>query len=336
MSLINHQVTLAARPHGFPTVDDFKMVTSPIPEPGDGEVLTRTLFLSVDPYMRGRMNEQASYAANVPIGEVMVGGNIGEVVVSNDANFRPGDIVQTYTGWQAYGNCSGSSLRKVDPELAPISTALGVLGMPGLTAYFGLLDVGQPNAGDVVVISGAAGAVGSLVGQIAKIKGCRTVGIAGSDTKVAHITDELGFDTAFNYKTLTDYGEELKRHCPAGIDIYFDNVGGQISDAVFPLMNTGGRISVCGQISQYNKVRPEEGPRLLWHFITKRLQMRGFLVFDFEAGYADALKQMASWLNDGQIVYREDIWHGLERAPEAFIDMMRGGNIGKRLIKVAD
>ncbi len=336
MSLTNHQITLAARPTGFPTVDDFKLVSSPIPEPGAGEVLTRTLFLSVDPYMRGRMNEQASYAANVQIGEVMVGGNVGEVVESNDANFRAGDIVQTHTGWQTYSSCSGSSLRRVDPDLAPVSTALGVLGMPGLTAYFGFLDIAAPKADDVVVVSGAAGAVGSLVGQIAKIKGCRTVGIAGSDTKVAHITDELGFDTAFNYKTHTEYGDELKRHCPDGIDIYFDNVGGQISDAVFPLMNIGGRISVCGQISQYNKVRPEEGPRLLWHFITKRLQMRGFLVFDFEARYADGLKQMASWLNDGKIVYREDIWHGLERAPEAFIDMMQGGNIGKRLIKVAD
>ena len=208
--------------------------------------------------------------------------------------------------------------------------------MPGLTAYFGLLEVAQPKEGETVVVTGAAGAVGSIVGQIAKIKGCRAVGVAGTSAKVAHIVDELGFDAAFDYKKVSDYGAEFKRQCPDGIDVYFDNVGGPISDAIFPLMNLHGRISVCGQISQYNLTRREEGPRIMWHFIAQRLTMRGFLVFDFEDQYEDALKQMAVWINEAQIKYREDIWEGLENAPDAFIDMMQGGNMGKRVIKVAD
>jgi len=335
MSEINRQITLAARPKGFPTSADFKLIEAPLPEPGEGEVLTKTLYMSVDPYMRGRMNEQASYAANVQLGDVMVGGTVGEVIASNDPDYNIGDIVQAQIGWQAYGVSKGSAVRKVDPDLAPISTALGVLGMPGLTAYFGLLEVGQPNEDEVVVVSGAAGAVGSIVGQIAKIKGCRVVGVAGTSSKVAHIVDELGFDAAFNYKKVIDYSTELKRQCSDGIDVYFDNVGGQISDAVFPLMNVFGRISVCGQISQYNLALPEPGPRIMWHFIAQRLRMRGFLVFDFEEKYPEALKQMSVWVNEGKIKYREDIWEGLENAPEAFIDMMQGGNMGKRVVKVA-
>ena len=336
MSEQNRQITLAARPKGFPTKNDFKLVETPIPEPGEGEVLSRTLFMSVDPYMRGRMNDSASYAANVQIGDVMVGGNVGEVIASNDPDIKVGDIVNTQTGWQSYGVAKGTAVRKVDPDLAPISTALGVLGMPGLTAYFGLLEVGQPQENENVVVSGAAGAVGSLVGQIAKIKGCRAIGVAGTSQKVAHVVDELGFDAAFNYKQVNDYSGELKRQCPDGIDVYFDNVGGPISDAVFPLLNVHGRVSVCGQISQYNLTRPEQGPRIMWHFIAQRLTMRGFLVFDFEEQYPQALKQMAQWVNEGQIKYREDIWEGLENAPEAFIDMMQGGNVGKRVVKVAE
>lgn len=335
MSEMNRQITLAARPKGFPAPADFKLVETPMPEPGEGEVLTKTLYLSVDPYMRGRMNDRASYAANVQLGEVMVGGTVGEVVASNDPDYQVGDIVQAQIGWQAYGVSRGSRVRKVDPDLAPISTALGVLGMPGLTAYFGLLEVGQPKKDDTVVVSGAAGAVGSLVGQIAKIKGCRAIGVAGTSQKVAHVVGELGFDAAFNYKKVSDYGSELKHQCPDGIDVYFDNVGGEISDAVFPLMNVFGRISVCGQISQYNLARSELGPRIMWHFIAQRLTMRGFLVFDFEEKHTEALKQMAVWVNEGRIKYREDIWEGLENAPEAFIDMMQGGNVGKRVVKVA-
>ena len=335
MSEINRQITLAARPKGLPTPADFKLVETPIPEPGEGEVLTKTLYMSVDPYMRGRMNDRPSYAANVQLSDVMVGGTVGEVMASNDPDYAVGEIVQAQIGWQAYGVSKGSSVRKVDPDLAPISTALGVLGMPGLTAYFGLLEVGQPKEDDAVVVSGAAGAVGSIVGQIAKIKGCRVVGVAGTSQKVAHVVDELGFDAAFNYKKVSDYSGELKRQHPDGIDVYFDNVGGEISDAVFPLMNVHGRISVCGQISQYNLAVPEPGPRIMWHFIAQRLTMRGFLVFDFEEKYTEALKQIAVWVNEGRIKYREDIWEGLENAPEAFIDMMQGGNLGKRVVKVA-
>ena len=333
---MNRQITLAARPKGFPVPEDFKLVETPIPEPGEGEVLSRTLFMSVDPYMRGRMNDRASYAANVQIVDAMVGGTVGEVIASNDPNFEVGDIVQAQIGWQDYGVSKGSNLRKVNPDLAPVSTALGVLGMPGLTAYFGLLEVGQPKEGETVLVTGAAGAVGSIVGQIAKIVGCRVVGVAGSSQKIAYAVDELGFDAAFNYKEVDDYSAELQRQCPDGIDVFFDNVGGAVSDAAFPLMNVRGRISVCGQISQYNLTAPEQGPRMMWHFISQRLTMRGFLVFDFEDQHAEALKQMAIWVNEGRINYREDIWDGLENAPEAFIDMMRGGNIGKRVVKVAD
>ena len=333
---MNRQITLAARPKGFPVPEDFELVETPIPEPGEGEVLSRTLFMSVDPYMRGRMNDRASYAANVQIGDVMVGGTVGEVIASNDPDFEVGDIVQAQIGWQAYGVSKGSNLRKVNPDLAPVSTALGVLGMPGLTAYFGLLEVGQPKEGETVLVTGAAGAVGSIVGQIAKIAGCRVVGVAGSDEKIAHVVDELGFDAAFNYKEVDDYSAELQRLCPDGIDVFFDNVGGAVSDAAFPLMNVRGRISVCGQISQYNLTAPEQGPRMMWYFISQRLTMRGFLVFDFEDQHAEALNQMAIWVNEGRIKYREDIWEGLENAPEAFIDMMRGGNTGKRVVKVAD
>ncbi|MDA0709356.1 MAG: NADP-dependent oxidoreductase [bacterium] len=335
MAEMNRQVTLAARPKGLPKVTDFQIIETPMPELGGGEVLIKTLFLSVDPYMRGRMNEGGTYARGVNIGEVMTGGTVGEVISSTDPTLQPGDIVQSQLGWQAYGKTFGSEVRKIDPDLAPISTSLGVLGMPGLTAYFGLLEVAKPVKGDLVLVSGAAGAVGSLVGQIARLKGCRAIGIAGGSEKIAYIVDDLGFDGAFNYKRAADYDEELTRLCPEGIDVYFDNVGGPISDAVFPHMNVFGRISVCGQISQYNQSIPEPGPRTTWHFIAQRLTMRGFLVFDFAEHYVKALKELAGWVRSGNLKYREDIWEGLENAPGAFIDMLQGGNMGKRLIKVA-
>jgi len=334
MAAMNRRIVLAARPKGFPKPSDFKLVETPAPEPGEGEILLRTLYLSVDPYMRGRMNEGASYARGVELGQVMVGGTVGEVVASRHPDFQPGDVAQAQIGWQAYGVAKGAEARKVDAALAPVSTALGVLGMPGLTAYFGLLEVGQARTGDTVVVSGAAGAVGSIVGQIARIKGCRAVGIAGSDEKVAYVVDELGFDGAFNYKTTGDYKAALQRLCPEGIDVYFDNVGGVVSDAVFPVMRERGRIAVCGQISQYNLENPEQGPRFMWQFIAKRLAMRGFLVFDFADRYTAALQEMAGWVRAGKIRYQEDVWEGLENAPAAFIDMLKGGNIGKRLVKV--
>jgi len=337
MPTLNRQITLAARPIGFPKDSDFKLVESPIPTPKDGEFVVRVIYTSVDPYMRGRMNDAASYAAPVQLGEVMGGGAVGKVISSNNPNFREGDIVEGRFGWQVYAVSNGQGVRKIDPSLAPISTALGVLGMPGLTAYFGLLDICDPQPGETVVVSGAAGAVGSLAGQIAKIKGCRAVGIAGADDKIAYLTDELGFDAAFNYKTVTDYVQKLKELCPKGIDVYFDNVGGTITDAVFRLINTKARISVCGQISQYNLEAPEMGPRIiLGSLVVKQAKAEGFLVFQFADRYAEGLKQMAQWLKQGKLKYREDIEEGIENTPRAFMAMLKGRNTGKQLVKVSE
>ena len=334
MSTVNRKFTLAARPIGYPKPSDFELATEPIPAPEDGEVLVRTHYLSVDPYMRGRMNDRASYAPNVQIGEVMVGSVVGEVIDSKNPHFQAGDIATGGLGWQAYAVSDGSNLRKVDPALAPISTALGILGMPGLTAYFGLLEICNPQAGETVFVSAAAGAVGSLVGQIAKIKGCRAVGSAGSDEKVDYVVNELGFDAAFNYKTTADYGTKLEEQCPEGIDAYFDNVGGTITDAVFPLINVKARIAICGQISQYNLENPEQGPRFLWNLIVKRAKIEGFLVSEFADKHDDGLRQMAEWIQAGKLKYREEITEGFENAPAAFIGMLKGNNIGKQLVKV--
>jgi NADPH-dependent curcumin reductase CurA len=332
----NRQIVLAARPIGYPKVSDFKRVFSPIPIPTAGEFLVRTLYLSVDPYQRGRMNDAPSYTNPVQIGEVMIGGVVGKVISSAHPDFQEGDIVQGNLGWQEYAISDGSGIRKVDATLAPISTALGVLGMPGLTAYFGLLEIARPQPGETVVVSAAAGAVGSLVGQMAKIKGCRAVGIAGSAHKVEFCVNELGFDAVFNYKTVADYDEKLKELCPEGIDVYFDNVGGAMTDAVFRRINVKARIAICGQISQYNLEQPEFGPRLLWQLIVKRARVEGFLVSDFSNRYAEGLRQMAEWLKAGVLKYRETIGEGIENAPEAFIGMLKGNNIGKQLVKVAE
>jgi NADPH-dependent curcumin reductase CurA len=337
MSTMNRQILLAARPVGFPKESDFNLVESPVPTPGEGQILVRSIYLSVDPYMRGRMNDVKSYAAPVPIGGVMGGGAVAKVVQSNNPAFNEGDIVEGMFGWQEYAVSDGQGVRKIDPALAPISTALGVLGMPGLTAYFGLLEIGNPQPGETVVVSGAAGAVGSLVGQIAKIKGCRVVGIAGADDKIAYLTDELGFDGAFNYKTASDYYEKLKELCPKGIDVYFDNVGGEITDAVFRLINTKARISICGQISQYNLEKPEMGPRLiLTSLLVRQARAEGFLVFQFVDRYPQGITQMAQWLREGKLKYKEDIEEGIENTPRAFIAMLKGRNTGKQLVKVSE
>lgn len=336
MSTMNRQILLAARPVGFPKESDFNLVESAVPTPADSQILVRSIYLSVDPYMRGRMNDVKSYAAPVPIGGVMGGGAVAEVIQSNNPAFNEGDIVEGMFGWQDYAVSDGQGVRKIDPEIAPISTALGVLGMPGLTAYFGLLEIGNPQPGETVVVSGAAGAVGSLVGQIAKIKGCRAVGIAGADDKIAYLTDELGFDGAFNYKTVTDYYAKLKELCPKGIDVYFDNVGGEITDAVFRLINTKARISICGQISQYNLEQPEMGPRLiLTSLLVRQARAEGFLVFQFIDKYPRGITQMAQWLSEGKLKYKEDIEEGLENTPRAFIAMLKGRNTGKQLVRIA-
>lgn len=335
MTTINRQITLAARPIGFPKETDFKLVESPAPAPGPGQFLVRTIYLSVDPYMRGRMNDRPSYAPPVGLGEVMTGGVVGQVVQSNHAKFSEGAYVEGRLGWQDLAVSDGAGVRVVDVDVAPLSAYLGVLGMPGLTAYFGLLDIGQPQPGETVLVSGAAGAVGSIVGQIAKLRGCRVVGVAGTDEKVRLVTSELGFDAAFNYRGIENYVVKLNEVCPQGIDVYFDNVGGELTDAVFQVMNVHARICVCGQISQYNLDRPERGPRLLWKLIEKRAKAQGFLVFDYAPRYKEGAAQLAEWLRSGKLQYRETVVRGLENAPRAFLGMLQGQNIGKQLVQVS-
>jgi NADPH:quinone reductase len=336
MSSVNRQFVLASRPVGLPEESNFKLIETPIPELKDGEFLARAMYISVDPYMRGRISQAKSYAAGVEIGGVMVAGGVARVVESKNPKFTAGDVVDVYMGWQEYVISNGRGIRKLDEAVAPYSTALGVLGMTGMTAYFGLLDVCAPKPGETVVVSGAAGAVGSLVGQIARIKGCRTVGIAGGDDKVEWIVKDCGYDAAFNYKTTGNYGAKLKELCPNGIDVYFDNVGGAITDAVFMQINTFARMSICGQISQYNNAKPEMGPRLLGMLIVARAKAQGFLVTDYMQRFGEALAEMSGWLREGKLKHREDIVEGFENLPKAFIGLFHGENIGKRIVKVAD
>lgn len=331
----NRQIVLAARPDGVPKESDFRLVETNVSPLTEGQFLARTGYLSVDPYMRGRMSETESYADPVGLGEVMVGGAVGTIVESRHPDYKPGDVVVGYWGWQEYAISDGQGIERFDESLASMSTALGVLGMPGMTAYFGLLDIGRPKAGETVFVSGAAGAVGSVVGQIAKIKGCRAVGSAGSPAKVELLLDELGFDAAFNYKETRAYAEKLQELCPEGVDIYFDNTGGPITDAVFTRLNVHARVVVCGQIDQYNATRPPRGPRLLWHLIVKRARAEGFLVFDYAHRYREAQEQLAGWIKAGRIEYRETITDGLENAPRAFIGLFQGENLGKQLVRVS-
>ena len=336
-SKLNHALVLAARPEGEPKDSDFRMEQRPAPEPGAGEVLCRTLYLSLDPYMRGRMSAAKSYAQPVEIGQVMVGQTVGEVVASNNPDFSVGDVVLGNAGWQEYGISDGSDLRKLDPNLGPVSYALGVLGMPGLTAYVGLLDIGQPKAGETVVVSAASGAVGQVVGQIAKLKGCRVVGVAGGPEKCAYVTDELGFDAAVNYK-LDSFEDDLKAACPDGIDVYFESVGGRVLQAVLPLLNVHARVPLCGTIAHYNDTElpagPDQLPKLMRVLLTRRVMVRGFIIFDHNDRYPDFARDMAQWIGDGKIKYREHLAEGLENAPEAFRALLRGGHLGKMLVKV--
>jgi NADPH:quinone reductase len=307
-----------------------------MPRPSGGEVLVQSLFLSVDPYVRSRLTGITTYARGLEIGEVVVGGVVGRVVESSDPRLAPGDIVEGMLGWQEYAVASAKRLRKIDPREAPISTALYVLGMPGLTAYFGLLDICRPQPAETVLVSGAAGAVGSLVGQIARIKRCRAIGIAGTDEKVKYLTEELGFDGAFNYRNTPDYDAKLKELCPNGVDVYFDNVGGPITDAVMRRIATRARVAICGQSSEYNEASPGTGPRWLSQLITRQAKVEGFLVFQFADRYEVALHQLATWLKEGRLSYREDIIEGLENTPQAFIRMLEGKSTGKQLVKVAE
>jgi NADPH-dependent curcumin reductase CurA len=334
MSQMNRQVTLASRPEGLPKDSDFALVETPVPEPEEGYFVVKALTLSVDPYMRGRLRDRKSYAEPVAVGDVMVGESVARVVSSRHPGFREGIYVRGMFGWQEYAVTSGRGVRIINEERAPHSTALHVLGMPGLTAYFGLLDVCEPKAGEIVVVSGGAGAVGSAVGQLAKIHGCKVVGIAGSDEKVAFMK-ELGFDAGFNYKTTDNYYAKLKELCPDGIDVYYDNVGGPITDAVFPLLNLHARVGICGQISQYNLEKPDLGPRILWHLIPQRAKVQGFLVFDFVKRHDEALQKLGDWVAEGKLKYRESYTDGLENALSAFRGLFDGANIGKQLVRVA-
>lgn len=332
-SLLNRQFRLLARPSGLPKRSDFELVTNPVEAPGPGEVLVRVQYLSLDPAMRGWMNEGKSYIAPVGLGEVMRAGGIGRVVESNAAGLAVGATVVGLTGVQEYATVKATEVTRVDPGLAPLPRFLGALGMPGMTAYFGLLDICQPKAGETVVVSGAAGAVGALVGQIAKIKGCRVVGIAGGAEKCRYLTRELGFDAAIDYKS-EDVREALKRHAPKGVDVYFDNVGGEILDVVLSLLARRARISICGAISQYNSLEAVQGPKNYLSLLVNSARMEGFVVFNYAARYGEGVRAIAGWLAEGRIKAREDVVDGLETFPETLLKLFSGENFGKLVIRV--
>jgi NADPH-dependent curcumin reductase CurA len=330
----NKEIRFASRPAGVPTLDNFQIVEAETPEAAEGEVLVRTLYISVDPYLRGRMREGRSYVPPFEVGQVIESGAIGEVVESRSPNLQAGDIVAGMFGWRLYNVAKGDGLVKT-PQGAPVTTALGVLGIPGLTAYFGLLDIGQPKEGETVVVSGAAGAVGMTVCQIAKIKGCRTVGIAGSDDKNKYLKDELGVDAVVNYKN-SGIQQALKEACPNGVDVYFDNVGGEISDAVLLLLRQGARIIICGQISMYCLDKPDDGPRPQPYLLVNRALMKGFIITDYAPRFSEGVKQLAQWLAEGKLKYAESVVEGFENTPQAFIGLFSGENLGKQIVKVAD
>jgi NADPH-dependent curcumin reductase CurA len=333
----HRRIVLASRPQGEPSEENFRLEEVPTPSPGEGQVLLRTIWLSLDPYMRGRMSDAPSYAAPVQIGEVMGARTVSEVVESKCPTLKQGDIVICDAGWQECTVADSKRVQKLDPSVAPVSTALGVLGMPGLTAYTGLLNIGQPKVGETLVVAAAAGAVGAVVGQIAKIWGCRVVGIAGGAEKCAYVVKELGFDACLDHRS-DDLAAELKNACPKGIDIYFENVGGKVFDAVLPLLNPFARIPVCGLISAYNATSLPPGPDrigvLLRNILTKRLTVRGFIVTDFASQYPEFYRDVAGWIKEGRIKYREDIAQGIENTVSAFQGLLKGKNFGKQLVKL--
>lgn len=333
----NRQILLASRPRGEPTAGNFKLVETDVAAPGPGRMLLRTIYLSLDPYMRGRMNAGPSYAPPVEVGEVMEGGTVNEVVESNISGFAPGDLVFAMTGWQEFSISNGDGVQKIDSSAGPISYALGVLGMPGFTAYTGLLNIGKPQAGETLVVAAASGAVGSVVGQIAKIKGCRVVGIAGGERKCRFVRDKLGFDDCLDHRQ-PDLPERLKAACPNGIDIYYENVGGAVFEAVLPLLNFFARVPVCGLIAHYNDTElsggPDRVPLLMKETLIKRLTFRGFIVWDFASQFSEFVAEMSGWLREGRVKYREDITDGLENASRELIGLLKGENFGKKIIRV--
>ena len=336
MAATNRRVLLKSRPQGEPNRDNFEIVEHPIPEPKDGEYLSRTIWMSLDPYMRGRMAEAKGYAANVNLGDAMVGGTVGQVVKSNNARFKEGDFVAEYSGWQSYAVSDGTMSMKLDPTTAPLSLALSVLGMPGMTAWWGLMQIGKPKAGETVVVSAASGAVGSVVGQLARLHGCRVVGIAGGKDKCDYVIKELGFDACVDYRAAGEgLFKEIRTAAPKGIDVYFENVGGVVQAAVVPQLNDFARVPLCGLISQYNEMKMGSGPdwRLL---LVKRATVTGFIVSDHFGQMADFWKEVPPAVKAGKIKYREDIVKGIEHAPEAFMGLLKGRNFGKLLVQVAE
>jgi NADPH-dependent curcumin reductase len=336
MTATNRRVLLKSRPQGEPTPADFDIVDSPVPEPKDGEYLSRTVWLSLDPYMRGRMAEGASYAANVQLGDPMVGGTIGQVVKSRNPKFKEGDYVLEFSGWQSFGVSNGERVGKLDPNAAPLSAYLSVLGMPGRTAWWGLMQVGKPKAGETVAVSAASGAVGSVVGQLAKLQGCRAIGIAGGKDKCDYVVKELGFDACVDYRAAgKNLASELRAAAPKGVDVYFENVGGPVQTAVLSQLNPFARVPLCGLISQYNEMQMNPGPdwRLL---LFKRVTVAGFIVSDHIAEMAGFDRDVPPAVKSGKIKYREDIVKGIDKAPEAFIGLLKGRNFGKLLVQVSD
>jgi len=333
----NRRIVLASRPKGAPADDNFRLEQTAIPQPGDGEVLLRAVYLSLDPYMRGRMSDAPSYAEPVAVDDAMCGATVCRVVESRNAKFKPGDWVLGYSGWQDYALSDGSDLMNLGTNPANPSYALGVLGMPGFTAYMGLLDIGQPKAGETLVVAAATGPVGATVGQIGKLKDCRVVGVAGGAEKCRYAVEELGFDACIDHYA-DDFAEQLAAACPDGIDVYFENVGGKVFDGVLPLLNTFARIPVCGLVSQYNATSLPEGPDrlglLMGQALVKRLKIQGFIIFDYQPRFGEFYPQMSEWVADGKIKYREEIVDGLEQAPEAFMGMLQGKNFGKLVIRI--
>jgi NADPH-dependent curcumin reductase CurA len=330
----NRQVLLRRRPTGTPTTDDFEIADGPVPDPSEGDVLVRGIYLSLDPYMRGRMSAARSYARPVDVGAVMEGRVVGCVARSRDPGLREGDYVLGGYGWQLYSAVPAKGLTKLDPNQAPLSTALGVLGMPGLTAYVGLSDIGRPQRGETVVVSAASGAVGAVVGQLAKRAGGRVVGVAGGAEKCRYVETDLGFDSCIDHRS-TDLGVALDRACPDGIDVYWENVGGTVQQAVFPRLNDFGRMVMCGMVSEYNDAEPRPGPNLM-AAVRKRLKIQGFIVSDGWQRFDEYRAMAAPLLRSGELKYREDIVDGLDQAPEAFIGLLKGGNFGKLLVKLGD
>jgi len=329
----NKRIVLASRPQGWVTEDNFRLETGTVAKPAEGEVLVKNLWLSLDPYMRGRMSDAKSYVKGVDIGEVMVGQTVGEVVESKHPGFKAGDKVLTQLGWQLAGIAKGEALTKVREGAAPLSYYLGVLGMPGLTAYFGMKEIGQPKPGETVVVSAASGAVGSVVGQLARIWGCRAVGIAGGKQKCDYVVKELGFDACVDYKAGNLY-RDLKEACPKGVDVNFENVGGEVLDTTLRLMNLFSRVVVCGLISEYNATQPY-GYKNIRSVLVNRIRVQGMIVFDWQKRYGEGIQELGGYLAQGKLKYRESVVEGLENAPRGLIELLKGGNFGKQLVRLA-